>query len=305
MIAFRKSPLESGVITCRGCFRPLPLKDFEPRKDSVYGIRRRCRACRRPQHERSERKRAEQRYAALESRIATVPEGPEFDNLARNVLQWKQLRYLRALACRLKAGNYEIDAEGRPIIPPALKPWADRLDFRQAESFCRRKLGLPRLPVEERQFRDKSRAAAKQIIEWFEAARRRPSPLKHLRRADPIDDDGPWSDDDLLPDNDWLDVDDSPATEDVKSRTGHRWTIEDERRSKAELEREARFEEPRDEDQEREGAGRTFEDLYIERLMSVPPPAPLPPEPEPSPRRPPLSEGAVGNNPFPPWLPKS
>jgi hypothetical protein len=91
----------------------------------------------------------------------------------------------------------------------------------------------------------------------------------------------------------------------IERPTDRRWTVEDERRDKAELERQARFEEPCDEAPDTQGSGRTMEELYIERLMAVPSPTPLPREPEPQPKRPPPSEGAVGNNPFPPWLPKS
>ena len=176
--------------------------------------------CRRPQHERSERKRAEQRYAALERRIAIAPEGPELDAIARNVLSRGQLRFTRAVAMRLKAGSYELDAEGRAIIPPTLKPWADRLDVRQAESFCRHKLGLPRLPARRRYSGPATFAeTARAIFRRFRADERLRK--QQLRRTAALEDD-------LWP----SEFDERPAPNE-ENRTGYRWTFEDERRFKA------------------------------------------------------------------------
>jgi hypothetical protein len=81
-----------------------------------------------------------------------VPAGPELDALGKEVLNSKQLRFIQALACRLKARTYELDTKGRPIIPPTLKAWADRLGYHRAEVFCRRELGLPPLPAQRRIF---------------------------------------------------------------------------------------------------------------------------------------------------------
>ena len=303
MIAFRKSPLDTGMLVCRGCFQSRPLGDFEPRKDSVYGVRRRCRVCRRPQHERSERKRAEQRYAALESRIATAPEGPELDAYARELLDRGGLRLTRAVACRLKAGSYELDADGRPIIPPAVKCWADRLDFRQAESFCRRKLGLPRRPPQRRSpyptFAEMARATLKRFRAEFRLKQRllrsENRNWSHRPAADPLEHD-PWPGDDLWPGE--LDERPAPAS---GSRTGRSWTYEDERRFKADAEYAARFHRLTDGAPDHPNQSRTLEEIEYERTMDIPPPAPLPlvddgyspTEPEPRP----LPEGPVRNNP--------
>jgi hypothetical protein len=263
------------MLVCRGCFQSRPLGDFEPRKDSVYGVRRRCRACRRPQHERSERKRAEQRYAALESRIASAPEGPEFDAVARKMLDRGQLRFTRAVACRLRAGSYALGAEGQPIIPPTLKPWADRLDHRQAESFCRHKLGLPRLPAQRRSpyptFAEFARAELKRhAAEWRlkqRALRNGNRSSNHHRAADPLEHD-PWPGDDLWPGE--FDERSAPAS---RSRTGHGWSYEDERRLKAEAENAARFDGSTEDVPDRPADSRTMEQIHIDRLMAMPSPA--------------------------------
>jgi hypothetical protein len=153
--AFGNNPLTTGMLRCRGtrgkpcpCSRPQPVSAFEPRADSVYGIRRQCRDCRQPTKRRYETKRPRLR---LERLIASV-EGPELEALGREVLDSKKLRFIQALACRLRAGTYELDTKGRPIIPPTLKAWADRLGYHRAEVFCRRELGLPDLPAQKRHF---------------------------------------------------------------------------------------------------------------------------------------------------------
>jgi hypothetical protein len=156
------TPLETGTLVCRGCSKRRELSAFEPVSDGKWGVRRKCRDCRQPIYERYERKRREQRReqwaARLEARIATVPAGPELAALAKWILTCdKSVRILHALACRLKAGPSELDAEGRPIIESALKLWAYSLDRRKAEFFCRRELGLPRLPVQWRQFKPRRR----------------------------------------------------------------------------------------------------------------------------------------------------
>ncbi len=278
MIALRNGPLETGVMKCWKCWGDFPLDAFEPMAGGRYGRRRTCRRCRQPVYERYERKRRERRCLALERRIATMPAGPELDILARKVLDGKVLRHVRALACRLKAGTYQLDAEGRPIIPSTLKPWADRLNVRQAESFCRRKLGLPRLPGVRRSPYPTFAEIVRASLKRFRAEGR----LRQQQRRI-----------------------DSP---DVESRPGRGWTIEDERRHRAQLDREARFD--RDEEPDHQfsledtGTSRTMQELYFEQVMSAPPPTPQPLEPETQPKRPTQSEGAVGNNPFPAWVPK-
>ena len=154
MIAFRKSPRETGILVCRGkrCpsgGRPQPISAFEPRADSLYGRRRLCRECRRPIYQRYESRRRDLR---LERHIATVPAGPELKALGKEVLNSNELRFILALTCRLEAGTYERDARGRPIIPATLKAWADRLGYHRAEVFCRRELDLPDLPAQKRHF---------------------------------------------------------------------------------------------------------------------------------------------------------
>ncbi len=296
MIAFRKSPLATGVMKCWKCWRDFPLDAFEPMTGGRYGLRRTCRRCRQPVYQRYERKRRERKAVAFENRIATVPAGPEFDTLARNVLSGQQLRFIRALACRLKAGTYERDAEGQPIIPTTFKPWADRLNLHQADAFCRRKLGLPRLPARRRS----PYPTAAELIRASLKRHRTAGQLRQQQRPIEPQHDAPWPEDDLWP----PDLDER-STPDVESGTGQRWTIEDERRYKAQLERDARSDESCDEPPDYQSPGRTREEIYFEMVMAVPPPAPLPVEPEPQPRRPPMSEGATGNNPFPPWLPNN
>ena len=162
---------------------------------------------------------------------------------------------------RLKAGSYELDAEGRPIIPPTLKLWADRLDVRQAESFCRHKLGLPRLPARRRYSGPTFAETARAIFRRFRADERLRK--QQLRRTAALEDD-------LWP----SEFDERPAPNE-ENRTGYRWTFEDERRFKADAEREALPDESTEEPGDRPAEGRTIEELEYERIMAIPPPAPL------------------------------
>jgi hypothetical protein len=148
VIAFHKSPRETGILVCRTCHLPRHLKDFEPRTDSRYGVRRQCRECRQPTKQQYESKRP---ALKLERRIATA-EGPELEALAADVLNSNDLRSIQALTCRLEAGTYKRDARGRPIIPPTLKARVGRLGRHRAVVFCRRQLGLPPLPAQRRVF---------------------------------------------------------------------------------------------------------------------------------------------------------
>jgi hypothetical protein len=273
VIAFRTTPLDTGVMRCRGCGAVKPLSAFEPRADGKWGRRRRCRKCRQPVYRRYERKRHDRDCIALENRIATMPEGPQFDGLARNVLDRKQLRFVRALASRLKAGSYQLDAQGGAIIPPTLKPWADRLDHRQAESFCRHKLGLPRLPPQRRSpyptFAEMARATLKRFRAEFRlkqrALRNENRNWNHRPAADPLEHD-PWPGDDLWPGE----FDERPA----QASGGHGWSYEDERRLKAAAEYAARFDRStHDVPDDPPVESRILEETYFDRVMAMPPPA--------------------------------
>jgi hypothetical protein len=173
VIALAKTPLDTGVMRCRKCWALRPLSAFEPRSNGRWQRRRKCRRCRQSIYRRYEAKRRERRRVAVENRIAGA-EGPQLEALAARILDPRndrhhQLRFVRALACRLKAGPRTLDAQGESAIladaegktllklrgripspQSALKHWADRLDFHQAEVFCRRELGLPPLPVQPR-----------------------------------------------------------------------------------------------------------------------------------------------------------
>jgi hypothetical protein len=207
-----------------------------------------------------------------------VAEGPELQALAAKVLTRKvpnpygHIRFVRALARRLKLLAYERRREkaaqvsgplsttvdtvpnGRQarklaqFTPAGLVAWANRLDFHQLETFCRRELGLPRLPVQPRPI-SAVNGQAREFVQFARALIQR-SRAEHRakRRAER---DG-WA-------------------EAVRQESGqHRWTVEDERRF------ESLRESADDEDDECRGDRpddhSIVEDIERERLHAVPRP---------------------------------
>jgi hypothetical protein len=271
-----KSPLETGMLVCRGCFQRRELSAFIPVAGRKYGVRRRCRVCCQPIRERWNQRRREKRAAQLEALIATATDGPQLDAAAKRVFRYHRdsAPAFRALACRLKAGPFQLDAMGRPIVPPALKLWANSLECRKAEFFCRRKLGLPRLPVQERQFSDpnyrEDRARSERLIGFMRAVGRQATQADRLRRRFETRGDSAWAEDD-----DWLrEFDERPASaaREIKKPTS-RWTIEDERRLKRRLALQEADDDYDDEPQRcEEASGPSMAEMEMARILAIPPP---------------------------------
>jgi hypothetical protein len=213
VIALGKTPLDTGVMRCRKCWALRPLSAFEPRSNGRWQRRRKCRRCRQSVYRRYEAKRRERRRVAVENRIAGA-EGPQLEALAARILDPRnnrhhQLRFVRALACRLKAGPLGAEGETATVADagkspskfpksPTLKHWSERLDFHQAEVFCRRELGLPPLPVQPRPLANaRARAlvrigytlinqskARRRAERWAERLQTSAQTLRSPRRAD-------------------------------------------------------------------------------------------------------------------------
>jgi hypothetical protein len=284
MIAFIS---KDSTLACRDgtvCKRvPQPLSAFEALPDGRYGVRRVCRKCRTLtwKRYRLRKKWARDRKLATRIRQSSVPEFVRLlpKGLLCRVLLDKDMsaeRLLRSIIYRLIFARLLAEVSFPPsfafVLQIDARHRARTADVEQLRQWV--------APLAAKIWAPDGQASA---VRWLKP---------RLPRLDDVDrDQQPVR----RP---------SGTAAHIERPTDRRWTVEDERRLKATEEREARFDEPRDEAADQQGSGRTMEELYIEQLMSVPPPAPLPPEPKPQPRQPPPSEGAVGNNPFSPWLPK-